>query len=145
MRRHLAATDALGSVEIETVKAERLVVRSTAAVSDRVPPDPAATPLEGYKCYRVKALTRSAVSGLTVHDALTGVAADLLLKRPRHLCTPIATTGDAVASPTTGLLCRQAKGPLATAVISVANAFGSLRGANGKTDELCLPAVLDAL
>ncbi len=144
VRRRFVATDALGAVEIETVKTERLMVRSAAVVGGGMPPDPGAGPLAGYKCYRVKPRTRATAPSLTVHDALTGVAADVVPQRPRHLCTPIAATGDTPPPPTTGLLCRRAKGPLASAVISLGNAFGTLRGANGKTDELCSPAVLDA-
>jgi hypothetical protein len=149
-QRGVGVRDVFGSLTLDLVKADRLLV--PASLDPTMPPPPPADPsLDAYLCYKAKtsAGTPKLAKGLqaTVDDEFTTGGSVRDVKKLKRLCLP-ADVGDGIDHPDALLTCylaRPAKGQPRHDSRSGLNVTTSLTGARRvdtrKEDLLCLPAV----
>jgi hypothetical protein len=149
-RTAIRVTNQLGEIHVNTMKPDLLLVPSGKNLLTTPPvPNPTATNLDHYKCYRVRvtAGTPKFASGTLVSVADQFEAARLLsLGKPRHLCTPVDKNSEGIKNPQAHYLCYTAK-PAVTApkhtkvsAIKVNNQFGPLSLDTAKEAEFCIPS-----
>ncbi len=96
-----------GSLHVDVVAADRLLVPSATSVTGPVaPPDPSKVSVDHFKCYKVK-LSRGApkfrpMLGVSVSG---GPARLFDVKKPARLCTPVDANAGGIAHPATLLTC----------------------------------------
>jgi hypothetical protein len=149
-RTAIRVTNQLGEIYVNTVKPDLLLVPSAKNLATPPsPPNPTATNLDHYKCYRVRvtAGTPKFASGTLVQAADQFEGARLLsLRKPRHLCIPVDKNGEGIKNPQAHYLCYTAKravtSPKHTRVsgIHVNNQFGPLTLDTSKESEFCIPS-----
>jgi ELWxxDGT repeat protein len=143
-----------GTVFLDTVKPDRLLVPAAKALEGPVaPPDPGTHGVDHVKCYKVKITPGShrftPIEGVAVADQFTGETPKRFdLKKPVRLCTPAKKNQEGIKNPTAHLLCYQAKPakgePKHTAVkgIFVSDQFGPQQLDTVKEDEFCVPSTM---
>ncbi len=98
-------TNPFGTVTVKLSRPERLLVPTAKSLIG--PPDPLATPLDHFKCYRVSS-AQARVDGLSVTDQFGTI--DIDLKRPLHLCLVADKNDEGVSEPGAAMLCYQTRG-----------------------------------
>jgi hypothetical protein len=149
-RTAIRITNQLGEIRVSTVKPELLLVPTAKNLSTPpAPPNPTATNVDHYKCYRVRVTpgTPKFASGTLVQASDQFEAPRLLsLKKVRHLCTPVDKNGEGIKNPQAHLFCYVAKPavgqPHHTRVsgIFVNNQFGPLNVDTLREGEFCIPS-----
>jgi len=145
---NLAVTTAFGTLVLDTVKVDRLLVPTAKSLSEP-PVAPAAGLVDIFQCYTVKVTKGTAKFPKGVQAELADqfeAARTLDLKKPKRLCLPVGIDGSPVAQPAARLLCypvKPAKGePRHTRRTGVflANASGAEQVDTLKEEQLCVPA-----
>jgi hypothetical protein len=109
-RSGLVVTDALGSLSLDTIRPDLLLVPTTASLV-APPSPPGATRVDAFACYKVRTTPGAAHfvrTRIAAADALTSEPSALDLKRPKELCLPSGIGGGATIQPDVRLLCYQA-------------------------------------
>jgi len=131
-RTNLQLTNQLGTVSLNTSRAEMLMVPTAKSLANPVlPPNPAQHGVDHYQCYKV-GLAKGAPAfpktlEVTVGDQFTTPAQRYVVRKPRLLCTPANKNGEGVRH-AEHLICyplKLAKGRCATA--APLNAGGSCK------------------
>jgi len=106
--KDLTVTDQFGTIEVDLVRPERLLVPTSKSLS--APPPPAlGVPLDHYKCYRVRG-ARVRVPNVSVQTQFNPAGpVNVAIKRPRDLCFPVDKNGEGINDPTRGLMCYQVR------------------------------------
>jgi hypothetical protein len=138
---------ALGTLSLDTVKADRLLVPSAKSLEGPAIP-PVDPPVDHFKCYKAKVSkgTPKFPKGVqvTVADQFDGTARTLDVKKPTKLCLPVDKNGEGIQSPDALLVCYSAKPAKGQAKhakrtgVSVANQFGNGQLDTLKEELLCL-------
>jgi len=153
-RTNITVTNQFGSVVVDTIKPDRLLVPTAKDVDGPAPPepDPATHNVDHYKCYKVK-VTRGSpkfvpILGVAVDDQFITDPGKLFdLKKPTRLCNPVDKNGEGIKNPAAHLMCYQAKPargePKHQKVlgIHVNNQFGPEQLDTVKEEELCVPSI----
>jgi hypothetical protein len=145
-------TNQLGSIFVDTLRADLLLVPTAKDLLNPPGlPDLDAIAVDHYKCYRIRVSFTTPYfannTTVSVTDQFDGVARQLTLRKPRHLCTPVNKNGEGVQNPDVHLLCylsRPARGErkhVRRQGIYVHNQFGPLRVDTIKDQEFCIPSV----
>jgi len=146
---NLIVRDQFGTLQVDTVKVERLFVPTAKALGSAPAGPPAPGAADHYKCFRVK-LSLNAPKfpkGMqaTVADQFQTRLYDV--RSPRHLCVPVDKNGEGIEHPLAHLMCYQVKPaqgqPKHVRVvgqINTDNQFGTGRLDTIKEDALCVPA-----
>ena len=135
-------TNQLGSVRVETRKADRLLVPSAKSlVGPPAPPDPQLPGHQHYKCYRVRVVG-------TPFTPVTAGAADqfgtraLAIRKPVSLCNPASKNGSAVQDPNRHLLCYAVRPAVEGAsLVYVNNQFGPHTMKLNREGSFCVPSL----
>ena len=149
---NVSVTDEFGTINVDTVKPNRLLVPSVKGLGAPATGQPA-TNIDHYKCYKVRLS-----SGSSFADT-QAMAADQFenrlydVKKPKHLCAPVDKNGEGIVSATGHLMCytveRAAGQPKHAKVqgqIHISNQFASdQRLDTVKEEELCVPATVDGV
>jgi hypothetical protein len=149
-RTAIRVTNQLGELHVNTVKPELLLVPSAKnLLAEPLPPNPTASNLDHYKCYRVRVTPgtpRFATQTLVQASDQFETVRLLSLVRPRHLCTPVDKNGEGIKNPNAHYLCYTAK-PAVTAPkhtrvkgLHTNNQFGPLTLDTSKESEFCIPS-----
>jgi hypothetical protein len=153
-------TNQFGTVVVDTIKPDRLLVPTNKATASPFPPDPYDDPnaikpdVEHFQCYTVKLHPGQVFSPPTVavvdqFSEPTGKT--FKLKKISRLCNPVAKNGEAVRNQDDHLLCYQAVrviGPKHVALASgvfLANQFGEERVKTITEKEFCVPSTKELL
>jgi hypothetical protein len=107
-RKGVAVLNQFGTLVVTVGKADRLLVPTAKSLSAY--PDPLATPLDHFKCYKVGS-AKFRASGLTVETQFGPLVVDI--KKPTHLCAPASKNGEDPTAPSHSehLMCYQVHGP----------------------------------
>jgi hypothetical protein len=146
----LTVEDALGTITVDTVKPETLLVPT--AENDTAPPAPLGpNPVDVYTCYKVRPTHGSPKfpRGLqvTVGDHFTAPATVLDVKKPRRLCLP-TDAGAAMKQPAARLMCYVVKPAAGSAAhvprmgLYTSNQLAAGQLDTKKAEMLCLPATV---
>ena len=144
---NVAVMDQFGTLHVDTVKADRLLVPTNKGLGST--PPPVSGTVDHYTCYKVK-ITKGMTAFPKDVQATVQTQFDTRLydvKKPKHLCTPVNKNGEGVTSMIAHLMCYQvkaARGELphvkVIGTIQTRNQFGTGRLDTIKEDELCVPA-----
>ena len=98
-RKNVRIDNQLGTVFLDTVRAEMLLVPTAKSLTaPTAPPNPAMHAVDHYECYKVQVSkgTPKFPKGLevTVGDQFTSPAKRFLVRKPRLLCTPANKNGE---------------------------------------------------
>jgi hypothetical protein len=149
--RFVRVLDEVGTLVVDLVKPELLLVPSSRDGSVTLPPpNPSAHNVSHYKCYRVKRSKGSAKFPrglqLTRSDELTTSPKIYDIVRPIHLCRGVSADGSVIKNPETQLTCYQVKAavgqPRFNGGINVFtnNEFGDDIIGPVRDDEICVPS-----
>jgi cysteine-rich repeat protein len=146
-RTGLQVVNQLGTLLLDAVKPERLLVPSLASTGG-TPGLPSPPSPDHFACYRVRPTAHAPrftpVRGVPVDDRFGAHTLDVL--KPLRLCTPVNKRGEDPAAPTHPghLLCYRAKSSphLARTELFINNQFGPLDLDLGAPRELCVPSVV---
>ncbi|MEO6025482.1 MAG: DUF4215 domain-containing protein [Candidatus Binatia bacterium] len=106
--KNLTITDQFGTIQVDLVRPERLLVPTSKSLT-APPPPPLATPLDHFKCYRVRG-ARVRVPNVSVQTQFNpGGPITVAIKRPRDLCLPVDKNGEGIFNSTIGLMCYQVR------------------------------------
>ena len=106
--KNLTITDQFGTIQVDLVRPERLLVPTSKSLT-APPPPPLATPLDHFKCYRVRG-ARVRVPNVSVQTQFNpGGPITVAIKRPRDLCLPVDKNGEGILNSTIGLMCYQVR------------------------------------
>jgi hypothetical protein len=148
-RTMVLVTNQIGSLTVDTVKADLLLVPVNKDLNVTPPaPDPLNHDVDHYKCYRVKVSpgTPRLEKGLavSVDDQFTSTPKSFELKKPRHLCTPVDKNGEGIQNPSAHLFCYKVKGGVPKHVRRLGVHLNGQLGAEVidtvKEDEVCIPS-----
>jgi hypothetical protein len=146
----VTVTDQFGTLSLDTVKPQRLLVPTNKGLGSAPGTDPA-TNRNHFKCYKVKRTPQTPkfeqAAGVHVVDQFEDRLYDI--KKPTRLCVPVDKNGEGIPSPTAHLMCYKAKRadgqPDHTRVegqIHLRNQFGNDQQLDTvKEVELCVAAV----
>ena len=149
---NLTVADQFGTLHVNALKIDRLLVPTSKAIGSPLPTPPAA-PAPGvadhYECYKIKITpgTMKFPKGTqaTVADQFQTRLYDV--KRPKALCTPVDKNDEGIQHPLANLMCYQVKTaklqPKTVAVVGqivTTNQLGSGALDLIKEDLLCVPA-----
>ena len=149
---HVQVDNELGTLVVDTVKPDRLLVPTAKGLTGPVAaPDDAGTSVDRFKCYTVKVSPGTpkfaTIAGVALQDQfITGTPKLFDLKKPTRLCTPVQEDAHQIKNADAHLMCYQAvpskHQPKHVAVTSifVDNEFGPERIDTIKEDELCVPS-----
>lgn len=149
---NLEVKNQFGTITVDTVKPELLLVPSTKSLTGRVdPPDLAIHDVDHYKCYEVKVTPGTdkfpkGIQAFVVDQFEEPKRFDL--KKPARLCTPVDKDGEGIKNPNTLLTCYWAtpakREPEHIRVfrIHVNNQFGpeQVETAKEVEEEICVPS-----
>ena len=101
----LQVTNQFGSITVDVVRPDMILVPSAKSLS--APPPPLTNPaIDHFKCYKIKG-ARFRVPGITVDDQFGTLRVDL--KKPIRLCAAADKNGEGIQDPTAHLLCYKAR------------------------------------
>ena len=143
-----AVANAFGSLTLDTVKEDRLLVPSAKGLAE--PPGPLGkNSVDHCKCYKAKPTKGSPKFQklqVTVADQFDGTARTFDVKKPTHLCLPVDKNGEGIQHPDSLRVCykvkpakKQPKHAKRTGVF-LGNQFGTEQLDTVKEDELCVPS-----
>ena len=142
--------NALGTLSLDTVKEDRLLVPSAKSLKGPAVP-PVDPPVDHFKCYKAKVskgTPKFPKVQVTVADQFDLTARTFDVKKPTKLCLPVDKNGEGIQSPNALLVCYSAKPAKGQAKhakrtgVSVANQFGTGQLDTLKEDVLCVPSDL---
>ena len=128
---------------VDLIKPDRLLVPTSKSLTSS--PPPLATPLERYKCYRVKG-NRFRSAGITVETQFGPITVDI--KKPLHLCAPVNKNSEDPSAPQhpDHLMCYQVRGPRPSQkTVFTDNQFGPDSFEFFGPRELCVPSTAKTL
>jgi hypothetical protein len=143
----ISVTDQFGTLIVDTVKPQRLLVPSTKMLGGAPTSDPSDL-INHYKCYKIKLNDASAdftPAGVTVTDQFeTNRVYEV--KKPTRLCAPVNKNGEGIPVPAAHLMCYKVKSDTdhtrVEGQIHLRNQFGTDQQVDTiKEAELCVPAV----
>jgi hypothetical protein len=146
-RTNVEVIDQFGTLRVDTLKADRLLVPTNKGLGS--PPPAVSGTVDHYKCYKVKitAGTPKFPTGVQATVATQFETRLYDVKKPRRLCTPVNKNGEGVNSSIAHLMCYQVKPATGqpkharvVGVIHTQNQFGAGRLDTIKEDTLCVPA-----
>jgi hypothetical protein len=110
-RTGVRVDDQFGTIFVDTIKADRLLVPTAKSLTAPVgPPDPAEHHVDHFKCYTVKSSRGTTpftpVKRLPVTDQF-GQPKLYDVVKPTRLCNPADKAGEGTKSPDTHLMCYQ--------------------------------------
>ncbi len=120
--KNVDVTNPFGTVTVNLSRPDRLLVPTSKSTTS--PPDPLATPINHFKCYRVTG-AQARVANLTITDQFGTI--DIDLKRPLHLCLAADKNDEGIPNPGAAMLCYQVRGippSTAPALVYTNNQFG---------------------
>jgi hypothetical protein len=136
---------------VDVYKRDILLVPSNKSLSGpTTAPDNNTIGVDHYKCYKAKVspgTPRFTVQTVSVADQFQSPAKQFVLKKIKHLCTPVGVNGQALKSPSIHLACYLAKTasgqPRHTprTGVNTANELDSLVFGTIKETELCIPSI----
>jgi hypothetical protein len=150
-RRTVSTTDQFGTLSLTTIKPDTLLVPSNKNLTTTPSaPDENSINVNHYKCYKVKITSGTAkfpkgVQG-TVADQFNAPPKVFTVRKPKHLCNPVSTNGEAEKDPTAHLVCYQVKGAAGQPrhvrrSVFTNNQFGPGAMVTINERELCVPVV----
>jgi hypothetical protein len=105
--KQVTVGDAFGTITVDLVRAERLLVPTATSVTP--PPAPLAPSVDAFKCYRVRG-ARVRVPNVTVRTPFDpATPLEVSIKRPRNLCLPVDANGEGILDPTRALMCYEVR------------------------------------
>jgi hypothetical protein len=142
-RRGQSVESAFGSILVDIVRPDMLLVPSAKSLTGPPPPLADGT-LDHFQCYRTKG-GRTRLEHVHIADEFGTVVVDV--KRPVRLCVPVDANGEGIGDPTARLMCYEvrlsASAPFTSAGnVSIENEFGPDRFEARRPRELCIPATL---
>jgi hypothetical protein len=146
-RTNVQVIDQFGTLHVNTVKADRLLVPTNKGLGS-APPAVSGT-VDHYSCYKVKITpgTAKLAPGTQATVATQFETRVYDVKKPRRLCTPVNKNGEGVTSSIAHLMCYQVKAasgqPKHAKVVGqihTLNQLGSGQLDTVKESELCVPA-----
>ncbi len=147
-RNGVTVAHRFGTFVLDVVKPTALLVPS-AKSHDSTPPAPTAPAADHFKCYKV-ARAKGRVDEVKVDDQFGTLTLDL--RKPVRLCVPADKNGEGMQDEAALLLCHQARVRRGTprlvppaGTIFTNNQFGTMSTRVVKTQELCIPAILDPM
>jgi hypothetical protein len=150
-RTGVLVQNVLGSLLLDTVKEERLLVPSAKSLEGPATP-PEAPPVDHFKCYKAKVSKGAAKFPkgvqVTLSDQFDPKQRSFDVKKPTKLCLPVDKNGEGIQRPDELLVCysaKPAKGQRKHAKresVSVANQFGVGTLDTLKEDVLCVPSAV---
>lgn len=135
--RGLAIRDQFGTRSIDLARPLRLLVPTSKSL--QAPPPPAlATPLDHFKCYRVRKRPRLRLPDATVETQFGAVVVEI--KQPLALCVPVDKNGEGIIDPSRSLMCYQARAAKqSTRHVYTTDQFGSADYDLTNVRDLCVP------
>jgi hypothetical protein len=138
-------------LRVDAYKRDLLLVPSNKNLTGpTTPPDNNAINVDHYKCYKVKTTPgtpRFTVQTVTVGDQFNNPPKIFVLKKIKHLCTPVDKNGEGTKNADGHLACYQAKGAsgqpkhVRRLGVNINNQFGPLVLGTVKESELCIPSL----
>ena len=125
--------------------------RTRAAAS---PPDNNSINVDHYKCYKAKTSAgapRFTAQTISFTDQFTSPAKTLVLKKLKHVCTPVSYQGEAIKNSDAHLACYQGKPApgqprhVRRNGVTTANDLGTLVLGTVKESEFCIPSIATVL
>jgi len=143
----LVVTDRFGTLSLDTVKPDRVLVPATSTLGGPAP-DPSDA-VDHFTCYTVKTTKGTPKFAKSTRiDVVDGFESrTYALKRPSRLCVPTDPNGEGIVYADGHLLCYrakrlkgEAKATKRTGVIHTRDRFGDERLDSREAQELCVPA-----
>jgi cysteine-rich repeat protein len=147
-RSNIRVDNQFGTIFVDTIKAERLLV-PTAKSHISQPPPPVDPPVDHFKCYKVKV-----TPGTPKFQARQASVVDQFnqpktfdVKKPTRLCNPVDKNDEHIQQPDAHLMCYQVTPAAGQSKhnpvlgLFVNNQFGPERLDTIKEEELCLPSL----
>jgi hypothetical protein len=152
-RTRIQVENQFGTIRVDTVKPDRLLVPSTKSLTEPLdPPDPAGHRVEHFKCYSIKPSQGeppfTPILGVAVTDQLQQPKLYDVVK-PTRLCNPVDKEREGVENVDEHLICYQVKltttrpaqvKHVPVTGIFVGNQLGRERIDTRKDEELCVPS-----
>jgi hypothetical protein len=150
-RTHVQIDNQLGTYFVDAYKRDLLLVPTNKSlVGPTTPPDNGAIGVDHYKCYKAKTTPgtpKFPKTTVQIADQFTSPAKSIVLKKIKHLCTPVDKNGEGIKNPDAHLVCYQAKTAkgqpkhVRQTGVNTANQFGSLVVGTSKESEFCVPSL----
>ena len=136
--RDLSIRDQFGTLSVDLVRPERLLVPTSKSLQ-APPPPPLATPLDHFKCYRVRG-ARLRVPNVSLETQFGSVT--VAIKRPWSLCVPVNKNDEGIVDPSRGLMCYQVRAvPQSERHVFSTDQFGSADYDLFGISDLCVPLI----
>jgi hypothetical protein len=136
--RDLSIRDQFGTLSVDLVRPERLLVPTSKSLQ-APPPPPLATPLNHFKCYRVRG-ARQRVPNVSLETQFGSVT--VAIKRPWSLCVPVNKNDEGIVDPSRGLMCYQVRAvPQSERHVFSTDQFGSADYDLFGIRDLCVPLI----
>jgi YVTN family beta-propeller protein/cysteine-rich repeat protein len=148
-RSPIEMTDQFGTLLLDTIEPDRLLVPTTIGFGGPPAPPPADA-ANHYKCYRVKTTLGTPKFPKDVQVSVADQFETRLydVKKPRRLCVPVDKNGEGIPHPAANVMCYQVKRASGqpkhariAKLIHTANQFGTGRLDTIQEEELCVPAL----
>jgi hypothetical protein len=151
-RTNLQIDNQLGTLRVDAYKRDFLLVPSNKSLTGpTTPPTLSLINVDHYKCYKAKTTAgtpKFAAQTVTVTDQfIGGTPKTFVLKKVKHLCTPVNKNGEGIKNANAHLLCYQAKGAsgqprhVKRTGVNTNNQFAPLVFNTIKESELCIPSL----
>jgi hypothetical protein len=151
-RTNVKVVNQLGTLFVDAYKRDLLLVPSNKSLTGpTTPPVNALINVDHYKCYKAKTTAgtpRFIPTTVTVTDQFTGpTPKTFVLKKFKHLCTPVDKDGEGIKNADAHLACYQAKGAagqprhVRRTGVNINNQLGPVVLGTLKERELCIPSL----
>jgi hypothetical protein len=151
VRRTLVQVDnQFGTYFVDAYKRDLLLVPTGKSLTGpATAPDNNAINVDHYKCYKAKTTpgtTKFPATTVNLADQFQSPAKQVILKKIRHLCTPVNKNGEGIKNPEAHMVCYQAKSGKGQpkhvrTTVATANQFGALMISTVKEREFCVPSL----
>ena len=139
--RHQVVENQFGSITVDLVRPDMLLVPSAKNLS--APPPPlVSNALDHFECYRTQG-GRARVDDVKINDEFGTIIVDV--KRPARLCAPVDKNGEGILDPTEHLMCYEVRLTSASVFtpagqVFINNQFGADSFQGFRPRELCVPS-----
>jgi hypothetical protein len=150
-RTHVQVDNQLGTLFVDAYKRDLLLVPTNKSlVGPTLPPDNNTIGVDHYKCYKAKVTPgtpKFLAQTVQIADQFTSPAKGVVLKKIKHLCTPVNKNGEGIKNPDAHLACYQAKTAkgqpkhVKRTGVNTANQIGTLVVGTNKESEFCIPSL----